>query len=92
MSEIKAANGMTVTDQTLDEWCSALDHDEWPEGWENKGEVVYGKPPLSTSASVTLSIKVPAAMKEAIAKEAKRRGTSTSNYARALLAQAMLAD
>lgn len=91
MTEIKAANDKVVTDEMLDDWCAALDRDEWPEGWENRSEVVYGRPPLSAGSSVTLSIKVPAAMKQRIAAEAKQRGTSTSNYARALLAEALLA-
>ena len=91
MGKIEAANGVMVTDEMLDQWCAALDRDEWPEGWENKSDVVYGRPPLSTGSSVTLSIKVPAAMKQRIAEEAKKKGTSTSNYARALLAEALLA-
>ena len=55
-------------------------------------EIVYGRLPLSVDGTVTLSIKVPVAMKQAIASEAKRRGTSTSNYARTLLAEALLAE
>ena len=51
MADIKAANGTVVTEQMLDSWSSALDRDEWPEGWANKGEVVYGRPPLSVSGS-----------------------------------------
>lgn len=90
--DIKGANGKLITDELLDTWSEALDNDEWPQGWENAGDVIYGKPPLSKGNSVTLSIKVPAAMKEKIAEEAKKKGTTTSNYARALLAEAMLAS
>ena len=92
MADIKAANGTVVTEQMLDSWSSALDRDEWPEGWASKGEVVYGRPPLSVGGSSTLSIKVPTAMKKALEREAKAHGTSTGNYARALLAGAMLAN
>lgn len=92
VTEFKAANGSSVTDEMIDEWCDALDNDKWPEGWKNRSKVVYGRPPLSAGGTATLSIKVPVAMKQAIAKEAKRHGTSTSNYARALLAEAMLAE
>lgn len=70
---IKAANSSVVTDEMLDKWSEALDRDEWPEGWENRSDVVYGKPPLTKGGSTTLSIKVPIAMKEAIAAEAKKR-------------------
>jgi hypothetical protein len=92
LARFKAADGSVVTDEMIDGWCEALDRDEWPEGWKSRSEIVYGRPPLSVGGTVTLSIKVPVAMKQAIASEAKRRGTSTSNYARALLAEALLAE
>lgn len=92
MARFKAADGSVVTDEMIDGWCEALDRDEWPEGWKSRSEIVYGRPPPSVDGTVTLSIKVPVAMKQAIASEAKRRGTSTSNYARALLAEALLAE
>lgn len=88
---VKAANGTIITDEKLDAWCEAFDKDQWPEGWENKSEVVYGRPPLSAGGSATLSIKVPVAMKEKIAQEAAARGTTISNYARTLLAEGLLA-
>lgn len=90
MAEFRAADGSTVTDEMLDGWCEALGRDEWPQGWESRGEVVYGRPPLSAGGTATLSIKVPVSLKRALEREAKRRGTSTSNYARALLAGALL--
>lgn len=92
MARFKAADGSVVTDEMIDGWCEALDRDEWPEGWKSRSEIVYGRPPLSVGGTVTLSIKIPVAMKQAIASEAKRRGTSTSNYARALLAEALLTE
>lgn len=92
MARFKAADGSMVTDEMIDGWCEALDRDEWPEGWKSRSEIVYGRPPPSVGGTVTLSIKVPVAMKQAIASEAKRRGTSTSNYARTLLAEALLAE
>ena len=92
MARFKAADGSIVTDEMIDGWCEALDRDEWPEGWKSRSEIDYGRPPLSVGGTVTLSIKIPVAMKQAIASEAKRRGTSTSNYARTLLAEALLAE
>ena len=92
MARFKATDGSVVTDEMIDGWCEALDRDEWPEGWKSRSEIVYGRLPLSVGGPVTLSIKVPVAMKQAIASEAKRRGTSTSNYARTLLAEALLAE
>jgi hypothetical protein len=92
MADFKAADGTVVTEDMINGWCDALDHDEWPEGWKNRSDIVYGKPPLSVGGTATLSIKVPVAMKQKIAAEAKRHGTSTSNYVRALLAEALLAE
>ena len=42
---------------------SNLDRDEWPSGWVNVGEIVEGKLPKAAPETVTLSLKVPAAMK-----------------------------
>ena len=51
MSAIVAENGQNVTDCMLDEWCDALDRDEWPEGWRNVGEVVEGHLPVAPSSN-----------------------------------------
>lgn len=41
--------------------------------------------------TVTLSLKVPAAMKRALEKEAKAEGKSTGAYARGILADGLMA-
>lgn len=89
MSDIIAANGTKVTDEMIDKWSEALDKDMWPVGWESRSDVVYGRPPISAGGSATLSIKVPKAMKDALEQQAKAHGTTTSNYARTLLAGAL---
>lgn len=89
---IVAENGKVVTDKMIDEWESALERDEWPEGWVNVGDVVEGKLPTSMSESVTLSIKVPAAMKKAIEQEAQLEGKSTSSYVRGVLVDNLMAS
>ena len=43
------------------------------------------------SETVTLSLKVPAAMKRALEKEAKAEGKSTGAYARGILADGLMA-
>ena len=40
-----AADGSVICLETLDEWCEFLDHDRWPTGWENRSDIVHGKPP-----------------------------------------------
>lgn len=80
MDGIVAQNGVVVTDEMIAGWEASLERDEWPEGWENVGEVVDGKLPTA-SETVTLSIKIPASMKRIIESEAKseeRRRARTS--------------
>ena len=74
---IVAANGKVVT--------------EWPSGWVNVGEIVEGKLPKAAPETVTLSLKVPVAMKRALEKEAKAEGKSTGAYARGILADGLMA-
>ena len=75
MKGIVAENGKVVTDEMIAGWESALERDEWPSGWVNVGEIVEGKLPKAAPETVTLSLKVPAAMKRALEKEAKAEGT-----------------
>lgn len=71
MNGIVAENGKVVTDEMIAGWESALERDEWPSGWVNVGEIVEGKLPKAAPETVTLSLKVPVAMKRAL--ERKRR-------------------
>ena len=71
-------------------WCSYYERGEFPPGERSDGEVVYGLPLLSSEATVVLSIKVPIGMKRALQANASAAGTTTSAYARAILADAAL--
>jgi hypothetical protein len=90
MGVIRTKSGHMVTEEMIDKWSEALDRDEWPEGWVNVGKVVIGRPPMSAEGSVTLSVKVPVAMKKAIENEAKNDGLSTSDYVRSVLASELV--
>lgn len=89
MSGIIAENGKLVTDEMIADWESSLESDKWPEGWTNVGEVIEGRLPSATD-TVTLSVKIPAAMKRAIDAEAKNEGLSTSAYVRGMLAGSLM--
>ena len=91
MNGIVAENGKVVTDEMIANWESALERDEWPSGWVNVGEIVEGKLPKAAPETVTLSLKVPVAMKRALEKEAKAEGKSTGAYARGILADGLMA-
>ena len=90
MDEIIAENGQVVTDEMIATWAQALDNDEWPSGWTNVGDVVDGRLPKTAPKTVTLSLKVPVAMKKALDNEAKAEGKSTGAYVRGLLATSLL--
>lgn len=86
-----AANGQTITDEMIDDWCASYDRGEFPEGEHTVGGVVYGRPPLSHEATVTLSVKVPIGMKEAVRKIAEAEGITPSEFTRAALSEKLLA-
>ncbi len=91
MNGIVAENGKVVTDEMIADWESALERDDWPDGWVNVGEVVEGKLPKVAMDTVTLSLKVPVGMKRALEREAKLEGKSTGAYARGILADGLMA-
>ena len=91
MNGIVAENGKVVTDDMIADWESALERDEWPRGWVNVGEIVEGRLPKTATETVTLSLKVPVAMKRALEKEAEAEGKSTGAYARGILADGLMA-
>ena len=37
-------SGEVCGQRKLDEWCEFLDHDRWPTDWENRSDIVHGKP------------------------------------------------
>lgn len=91
MNGIVAENGKVVTDEMIAAWESSLERDEWPAGWQNVGEIVEGKLPSSLNESVTLSVKLPLAMRNAIVAEAEAEGKTTSAYVRGVLAESLMA-
>lgn len=88
MEDTEASNGKIVTENMLDEVCAALDSDEWPEGWRNVGGVV-GRPPMSPEGSAVLSVKIPPAMKQAIADKARAAGVPLSVMVRTMLEESL---
>lgn len=90
ITEIKAADDKVVTEEMIGSWSTALDNDEWPEGWHNVGEIVEGKPRAQTEKSVVMSYKLPESLKRAAEREAKKAGMSTSAYARLALEEKLV--
>lgn len=90
MNPIIASNGVPVTDEMINKWEEVLESDQWPEGWQNYGEVIEGKLPNSMNDSVTLSVKIPAPLKHRIDDNAKSEGKSTSSYIRGLLIKSLM--
>ena len=44
MEPILASNGQYVDEATIDQWCGALDRDEWPGGERSVGPVMQTSP------------------------------------------------
>lgn len=86
-----AANGQEITETMIDNWCDAYERGEFPEGERSVGEVVMGRPPLSSEKTVTLNVKIPVGMKATLARKAAENGTTTSAYVRNVLANDILA-
>jgi hypothetical protein len=52
ISEVKdTARVDVITDEKIAEWEAVLENDEWPEGWENSGDVLEGKLPDEDSTN-----------------------------------------
>ena len=81
-----APDGRPITEEMIGRWCEAYERGEFPEGEHSVGNVVMGRPPLSSEGTVTLTIKLPAGMKAAIVRRARSEGLSASAYARSVLA------
>lgn len=90
MSNITASNGQIVTDAMIENWAESLDADKWPSGWKNVGGVCEGVPKVTSANTETLSIKIPAAMKTAVARQAKASGQTTSAFVRGIIEDSMV--
>lgn len=86
-----AANGQEITEAMIGSWCDAYERGEFPEGERTVGEVVMGRPPLSSDKTTTLTVKIPVGMKVALAHNAKEQGQTLSTYARTLLTDGLMA-
>lgn len=86
-----AEGGQEITEEMIDRWCDAYDRGEFPEGEHTTGGVVYGRPPLSSEATVVITVKVPMGMKKAVERRAREEGVTTSAFARSALAEKLLA-
>lgn len=86
-----AANGQELTDAMIEEWCACYERGEFPAGEHSVGEVVMGRPPLSSEKTATLTVKMPIGMKEALVRRAEREGVTASAYTRSVLADSLVA-
>ena len=91
MSTYIAANGQTITEEMIDNWCASYEKGEFPQGEHTVGNVMQGRPPLSTDKTTTLTIKIPIGMKAALIKKAKERGQTASGYTREIIAEDLIA-
>lgn len=86
-----ASNGQFVTDEELDAWEEIYARGEFPPGEHSVGDVIDGAPDSQgNQEQVTLSVEIPAAMEQAIAKVAKRKHQTTGEYVQKVLLESLV--
>lgn len=82
-----AQDGTPVTGAMVDEWCSFWDAGRLPDGYSVEGPAPVGRPPLHGERMSSITVRIPRSQKDAIEREARRAGISTSAYVRDVLAE-----
>lgn len=81
-----ADGGVAVTEEMVDGWCAAYEAGRLPDGYAFDGPVRSGRPRLFSDDMATMTVRIPASQKDALAREAAERGMSFSGYVREVLA------
>ena len=87
MKKYEAADGAVFTDDDISKWCEYYDNGEFPPGEKTNGEIVHGRPPKTGAEQVTLTIKLPIGMRDALKSYAEKEGISTSALVRNQIAK-----
>ena len=86
--EYKAEDGNILTDAMLEEMAK-----EYEEGtWSGHGKISKGRPRIYDEDMETVSFRIPKSRVAAIAKIAKRKGESKSDFIRDAIDKALLAE
>lgn len=80
-----AQDGTPVTGAMIDEWCASWDAGRLPDGYSVEGPTQVGRPPLHGERMSSITVRITHAQKDAIEREARRAGISTSAYVRDVL-------
>lgn len=81
-----SANGCEVTKDMIEAWDAAYTAGSLPEGYAFDGPIMSGRPRLFEGEMATMTVRIPRAQKEALERDAERRGMSFSGYVREVLA------
>lgn len=84
--KVTAEGGAKVTGDDVSAWEEAYASGQIPDGYVAEGRAHAGRPRLYEGEMSTMTIRVPKAEKERLAREAKRRGLSLSSYVRDVIA------
>lgn len=79
MKEFKTSDGSAITDEHIEEMAEPWDRGDL---YGVGGEIVRGRPRLSTEPLEVISFKVPRSLAEAINRAARERGESRSVFLR----------
>ncbi|RDB69930.1 toxin-antitoxin system antitoxin subunit [Eggerthella sinensis] len=82
----KTMNGTVLTDELLDMWGDACERGDYP---GTPGEIVVGRPRISTEELTTVTFKLPLSQAKALDDTAKRAGETRSQFLRSLVSDAL---
>lgn len=89
MMDYTVANGQKFSDENINEWCEHYENGEFLPDSQTTC-ITCGKPQHEKPQTVTITLKVPVGMKEALKSKAKEEGMTTSAYIRNALISASL--
>ena len=81
-----SADGCEVTRDMVEAWDAAYSAGSLPDGYTFDGPVRVGRPRLSDGDMAVVTVRMPRAQKDALERDAGRRGMSLSGYVREVLA------
>lgn len=79
-------DGIEITDELVEQWAAPWERGEIP---GTPGEIVVGRPRISTEDLATVTFKLPKSQVGALDDIAKRAGETRSQYLRTLVAEAI---
>lgn len=86
MKKFFTEDGIEITDELVEQWAAPWERGEIP---GTPGEIVVGRPRISTEELTTVTFKLPLSQAKALDDTAKRAGETRSQFLRSLVSNAL---